>query len=169
MTMLYFAYGSNMLGERLRQADRAPSARAHCRAWLVGHQLEFHKRGRDGSGKCDAHQTGSTTTAVHGVAYRIDPAERESLERIEACGQGYAGRVVGLMTGAGALDAYTYLARPEFIDAVLRPFDWYLELVIAGAREHRLPAAYIRALEAVVAGVDPDHRRAARERRALPA
>lgn len=51
----YFAYGSNMLTERL--IARTPSARPVGTSLLPGHRLTFHKRGRDGSGKCDAFET----------------------------------------------------------------------------------------------------------------
>ena len=51
-TLLYFAYGSNLHPERLR--ERVPSAESLGVARLEAHVLRFHKRGRDGSGKCDA-------------------------------------------------------------------------------------------------------------------
>jgi len=51
-TILYFAYGSNMLSARLQ--ERAPSATAIAIGKISGHRLCWHKRSRDGSGKCDA-------------------------------------------------------------------------------------------------------------------
>ena len=45
--------------------------------------------------------------------------------------------------------AFTYHANPARIDAALRPFDWYKDYVVRGAREHGLPADYIRELEVV--------------------
>ncbi|MFZ0549683.1 MAG: hypothetical protein WAM21_02625, partial [Steroidobacteraceae bacterium] len=55
------------------------------------------------------------------------------------------------------------------VDLNVRPYDWYQELVIAGAREHRLPAEYIQLLEGVPTIKDPDESRAARERQLLEA
>lgn len=52
--ILYFAYGSNMSSARLRA--RVPSCRPIGIAFLPGHELRFHKRSKDGSGKCDAFQ-----------------------------------------------------------------------------------------------------------------
>jgi hypothetical protein len=45
------------------------------------------------------------------------------------------------------MNAFTYIARTSHVDATLRPADWYREVVVAGAREHGLPAAWIRWLE----------------------
>jgi gamma-glutamylcyclotransferase len=50
---------------------------------------------------------------------------------------------------------------------VVTPYDWYKALVIAGAREHGLPADYIAALAAAPAKPDPDKIRAARNLAAL--
>lgn len=56
--MKYFAYGSNM--SLLRLWQRVPSAVRIGVFTLQGHQLRFHKLGKDGSGKCDAYQTNNT-------------------------------------------------------------------------------------------------------------
>jgi hypothetical protein len=53
------------------------------------------------------------------------------------------------------------------VDPNIRPYDWYRELVIAGAREHKLPPAYIRGLEAVDVAIDSNAERASRARQAL--
>ncbi|WP_235272578.1 MULTISPECIES: gamma-glutamylcyclotransferase [Halomonadaceae] len=45
----------------------------------------------------------------------------------------------------------------------MRPYMWYKHHVVAGAREHGLPAAYVRALESIEARTDPDNERHARE------
>ena len=60
-TMIYyFAYGSNCnqaIMEKKGVIARTPSARPVGTSLLPGHRLTFHKRGRDGSGKCDAFET----------------------------------------------------------------------------------------------------------------
>jgi len=47
----YFAYGSNMLSDRL--CSRSPSARAIGPAWLPNWQMMFNKRSIDGSAKAN--------------------------------------------------------------------------------------------------------------------
>ena len=66
-SFLYFAYGSNLHPARL--AARTPSCHALGRAVLARHVLRFHKRGRDGSAKCDAWFTGDPTDRLYGVVY----------------------------------------------------------------------------------------------------
>ena len=59
------------------------------------------------------------------------------------------------------------MARPEAREAGLLPFDWYKEIVLAGARENGLSRDYLDAIEAVPSVVDPDPERAARNRAVL--
>jgi hypothetical protein len=63
------------------------------------------------------------------------------------------------------LSALTYYATS--IDPGIRPYDWYRDLVIAGAREHGLPEEYVRILEKVATVMDSDADRAAKNHRLL--
>ena len=54
-----------------------------------------------------------------------------------------------------------YVAASTHIDAKLVPYTWYKDMVVLGARYHRLPADYIAKIEAVVAVPDPRPDRAA--------
>jgi hypothetical protein len=158
--MYYFAYGSNMSLRRLR--ERVPSAVKQGNASLAGHVLRFHKRGRDGSAKCDAQQTGNPTHRVLGVIFDIDPAEKPELDRQEGLGRGYAIKSVQVLSADGRrIKAYTYTA--TLIDANLRPFAWYKEHVLRGALENRLEADYVQTIREITAVVDPDPDRQTRE------
>jgi gamma-glutamylcyclotransferase (GGCT)/AIG2-like uncharacterized protein YtfP len=151
----YFAYGSNMHPEWLRR--RVPSAVALGRAVLAGFALRLHKRGADGSGKCNALHTGRAEDRVHGVVYRIAAAEKACLDRFE---EGYRSAAVQADVEGVSRDAWTYLALADAIDDTLVPFDWYRDLLVAGARAHRLPGAYIARLAALGVVADPDRERA---------
>ncbi|HEB96805.1 MAG TPA: gamma-glutamylcyclotransferase [Sedimenticola thiotaurini] len=157
--MLYFSYGSNMSSRRL--LARVPSARFVTVAVLPGHHLLFHKIGRDGSAKCDAAVAGGGQRVI-GVVFDIAAREKPLLDRKEGLGNGYEQKWVRL-TGAGGdpLEAVTYYA--THTDPALRPFHWYKSHVLLGAREHRLPAAYVARIEAVEAIDDPDGERHRRE------
>lgn len=159
--MLYFAYGSNMLSARLR--TRAPSATALGTATLALHELRFHKHARDGSAKCDAVPTGRTADAVHGVLYRIAVEDWIPLDRAEGRGAGYERHVVTLDRGP-SVRIEAYLAQPGYIALGLLPYGWYRDLVVAGAREHGLPADYVERLARQESVPDPDVEREARER-----
>ncbi len=156
--LTYFAYGSNMHPLRLRK--RVPSCRAIGVGSLTGHALHFHKRGVDGSGKCNALQTGRPADAVEGVLFEITPRERRELDVAESLGSGYARETVRIVSNGEVRQAFTYLAQPGYIDAALRPFTWYKAFVVAGARFHRLPVRYVETLESAHALEDPDAERA---------
>jgi len=139
MTFLYFAYGSNMLPARL--LGRCPSAKVVrtgvARAW----SLAFSKASKDGSGK--ATLITAPNSAVPGVIFEIDLAEREQLDRHEGVGSGYRRDDTFAIEGS-TVPASSYLGIS--LDHTLRPFDWYLATVIAGAEYHGLATAHVAAL-----------------------
>ena len=152
----YFAYGSNMHPERLRR--RTPSCRVLGVGRLPGYALRFHKRSpTDGSGKCNLIHTGAPDDLAMGVVYEIDPSEKRFLDAAE--GPGY--EVVDLsVTGEGGVwEVFCYLAREAYIDEEAEPFVWYRDLVLHGARYHRLPGEYLARLERVRGATDPDRDR----------
>ena len=57
------------------------------------------------------------------------------------------------------LQVTTYIADATPINTGLLPYDWYLSLVLAGAEQHRLPPAYIKALRAFATKPDPEQGR----------
>ena len=156
---LYFAYGSNLHPRRL--GERVPSAVPIGVACLTAHTLRFHKRGRDGSGKCDAWWTGAASDRVIGVVFRLAPVDVDRLDRIEGVGVGYDVSEVRVGLTDGDTTAFTYRATADAVDATLAPWEWYKALVLLGARHHRLPADYVERIEDVVARPDPDAARAA--------
>lgn len=158
--MYYFAYGSNMSLQRLRQ--RLANIDSLGYASAPGYRVVFHKRGsHDGSGKCGL-VSGQATDLAHGVLYRIDDADKPLLDQIEGVGQGY--RCVQLSidhSQLGSVRCETYIA--TILEPGLQLFDWYLQHVLTGAREHDLPDDYITSLEALPVIRDSDPGRSARE------
>jgi len=161
--VVVFAYGSNMLAVRMQ--ERAPLSKAVSVGQLVGFELCWNKRSSDGSGKCSVTETGHPKQVVSGVAYEMCASDKLSLDRAEGLGQGYGERAVNIHTQAGRLPALTYYATS--FDPGIRPYDWYRDLVIAGAREHELPEEYVRMLERVATVTDSDVERAAKNHRLL--
>lgn len=151
----YFAYGSNMLVERLRAAHRAPSARPVSHARLEGWRLRFDKRSKDGSGKC--HLEPQPGACVHGVVYRLDENDFRTLDLAEGVGSGYQRqRIRKILLGDGTkVNAFAYLAEPGHVVDSLRPYDWYRDLVLAGAEQHQLPQDFILQLKQIDARPDP--------------
>ncbi|TGD74339.1 gamma-glutamylcyclotransferase [Mangrovimicrobium sediminis] len=159
--LLYFAYGSNMSLARL--CARVPGALPLGQRRLSGYTLRFHKRGTDGSAKCDAFFTGSENDAVLGMLYAVHLSGKAVLDEIEGLERGYDEKQVELSCSRGTrCAASTYVATA--IDPTLLPFDWYLQHVLAGARDAALPADYVRrAIESVAVVSDPDVQRGALE------
>lgn len=157
--MLCFTYGSNMSRRRLQA--RVPSARFFAVAELPGHRLRFHKHAHDGSAKCDAEETGDPQDRVIGVIYEIADEDKPDLDRHEALGFGYEQKMVELETAWGHAQAWMYYATS--LTSTLKPYHWYKEHVLVGARESGLPADYIARIEAVESINDPNTSRSQRE------
>ena len=114
MKVRYLAYGSNMLPRRIEdRLGRCPSLGA---ASVRGYSLEFHKRGRDGSGKCDAYFTGAPGETLHGVVYELTVAQRAALDEFE--GVGYESCDLAVDTASGIIEVYTYVARLRSVETV---------------------------------------------------
>ena len=160
----YFAYGSNMLLERLQVQDRCPSAHAIGPACAHGFELCFAKRSaKDGSGKATLVQRDGQLS--YGVLFAIDVSERARLDAAEGAGRHYDAvdgfQVQDLQNGL-VRNVRTYLAAPAYFDPHLRPYDWYRALVIAGATQNALPDHYLRVLSDTEAIADPAENRRTR-------
>lgn len=146
--MLYAAYGSNL--HPLRLSRRLATARLLGTSFLDDWSLRFHKRSVDGSGKCSI-QNGSS--GVHFAIYDISEADRQLLDTIEGVGSGYSEISIDV---PGFGPCFSYAASDTHIDDSLIPYDWYKKLVLAGARAHGFPAAYIEKILSVASRRDPD-------------
>ena len=152
--LTYAAYGSNLHPARLLK--RTPTARLLGTACLPDWSLGFCKRSKDASGKCTI-RPGSD--GVHVAIFELSAADKQVLDEIEGLGNGYS-EILLDVPGFG--NCFSYVAESSHIDETLRPYDWYRELVLAGARLHGFPDDYVQRLEAVPTTADPDGERAAR-------
>ena len=167
--MKYFAYGSNMLTRRLTDPSRAPSAVACGIAGAPGFVVRFYKMGADGSGKCTLVATGNDAAEAYGVLYELaesDGARLDGVEGVHTGGYKRCSVQLRCITGDAAV-AMTYVANDLHVDPASVPFDWYRDLVVAGALEHGLPARYVDELARTPAKPDPNTERVARARRLL--
>lgn len=131
----YFAYGSNMSRALMR---------AHCpHAEALGTATLDHWRflvTTDGY----ASILPSPGDVVHGVLWRITPRDLAALNAYESVDTGlYRARTLPVRSGGGRVQALVYLGRSQ---AEGRPKPGYLDLVVAAARDWRLPEDYVRAL-----------------------
>ena len=157
-TLRYFAYGSNMLRERL--VARVSTAQAVAVGVVRDYRLDFAKVSNDHSGKGDMVATSGDE--VWGVLYEFDASQKADLDKHE--GPHYRAQEVVVSTLSGDETAWAYMAEPHRRDPSKVPYDWYLALIVAGARQGGLPAAYIRMLEVTPFNVDGDEDRKERKR-----
>lgn len=154
--LLYLAYGSNLHPVRL--GERVPSARVLGTVALSGWSLRFHKRSDvDGSAKCDLLRTAAESDLAYGAVYRMAARDKPALDAAE--GAGYRQQNLEVDLDGAARQAFAYLAEPSYREESLPPYDWYRDLVAAGARFLGLPRSYVSAIEGVSAVPDTDQAR----------
>lgn len=150
----YFAYGSNMLAERLQA--RCKSANVISPAWVDDYELAFHKTSKDGSGKATLITAKELSRRAYGVIFSINDSEKADLDRAEGAGYACNKNFNVFTASASPVVVITYLARPASSDTALVPYDWYHDLVIAGAMQNALPNDYIKRLKDIAAKPDPN-------------
>lgn len=154
LVFLYFAYGSNMLNERLQK--RCPSAKPLGLNILSGYTINFTKLSKkDNSGKATILKTENSTDVVYGVLFEISLDESTKLDRAEGLGYGYEKVSATFVHNNSEVSASTYIATPDAIDDTLKPYDWYLDLVLAGSEQHSLPKKYVESILRVDTDIDP--------------
>ena len=114
----------------------------------------FHKRSKDGSGKCNVYKTQDKQDRVYGALFELSEKQKAILDGFE--GPGYDSVPVLIDSQSGKIKAQTYIAKPNNIEPSLNPFDWYKAFVVEGAKEVHLPGEYIHQLERVSSIEDLD-------------
>lgn len=148
----YLAYGSNLHPSRLNA--RLRSASLITTVVLSGWTINFSKIGRDGSGKCNIIE--ASDELVYAAIYRVSQKDLEKLDHIEGVGNGYVSSELEI-PAVGSCKVY--LAQEAFTDPLQQPYNWYKQLVLAGARLHAFPATYIKKLESVKSKIDSNTER----------
>ena len=144
----YFAYGSNMLRARLDERGVVLLDEGQA-AQVSDYNLVFNKRSIDGSSK--ANLMPAPGPNVWGVLFLVNSNSLDGLDDAEGAPGHYRRTTVSVRTPQGKREAMTYLAQPNKVLTVPdRPYDWYLALIIAGARACRgIPEEWITHLRQV--------------------
>lgn len=149
-----------MASQRLLQ--RLPNATPLCVAHLNYHRLSFRKNDAGQSGKCDIETTDNPSDTVIGVIYQMSTKDRLILDQFEGLGWAYDSKQVELISESeGILEAFTYFAID--INTSMKPYHWYKEHVLRGAKEYNLPQEYIQFIKSFESIHDPDQQRSERE------
>ena len=164
--MLNFAYGSNLLIERLQA--RVPQARFVTTGRLPGWRFAFNVRSRDGSAKANALRSGKHDDCLHGVIYELDETGKATLDGYEDVGGAYRIEHATALTERGPLEVYLYTGNESYYVEGLAPYNWYLGFILAGARQHGLPEQFIASLQSVASKGDPDSERSTGNGKVIP-
>ena len=143
----YFAYGSNLSMDR--KEKRTGCIREARVAHLPGYRLAFNKQGENG--EVYANIMPADGDEVWGVIYRCNPEAMAKLDHCEGVDSGHYTReqVTAITRSGDAVPAETYIAGEGHLCEEGRPSDRYLNCILSGAKEHGLPADYIRRVEAI--------------------
>ena len=147
----YFAYGSNMSRAIFveRRGMRPSAARW---GWIDGYRLCFDLPVGPGE-RGVANVAADDGARTCGVIYQITATEAERLDRSEGVHVGYYQRIaVVVAAGGDRVDAFTYRSPHGTVGR--KPSPRYMGLLLAGAREHELPAEYFDFLRSFELAVD---------------
>ncbi|XP_032413522.1 gamma-glutamylcyclotransferase [Xiphophorus hellerii] len=147
-TFLYFAYGSNLLKERLQLKN--PSATVYCVAKLKDYKLVFGNY----KGLASDRWHGGVATIedspgdeVWGVVWRMSISDLESLDNQENVMLGaYRPVELSVKTKGQDISCRTYIMNSC---VYARPSPQYLQVIVMGAEQHGLPTEYQEKLRAI--------------------
>jgi cation transport regulator ChaC len=149
----YFAYGSNMQSATFRGRREIEFARA-LPVRVSGWRLVFDKPSLLGFDESTANIIPDPEADVLGVAYDITEEDLAHIELTEGVLLGNYRRVtlaVQTLTATRNAPTTAVSLSSDQRDPTLRPSNRYMDMVIAGALEHRLPAEHIAFLRGVPA------------------
>ena len=154
--MIYFAYGSNMDFDRMR--ERSPNARFLFPAVLIGYKLAFTRQMRDNKGGA-ADIRESAGVSVWGVVYHLsEPDDLFALYPAEGYVPGRANNAYEQITvgvhPAGdqqqMLKAVTFtVPNQKKLSEHQKPSPQYMRHLLLGAQLWGLPANYIDQLKRI--------------------
>jgi hypothetical protein len=140
----YFAYGSNMSLEQIK--DRCPSCEFKGVVVLNGKKVVCNKLSKN---KIDhfAGLVDSPTDQVMGVLYQLSFKDISYLDGKEKGYHRNAGEFLVEEIGTGRpIDCFTYLVTNPVTPH--RPTAEYLERILKGCRDHKLPLEYMEKIQA---------------------
>lgn len=140
---LYFAYGSNLLTDRIRINN--PSALKITTGILKDYRLDFNLYGHLWRGAA-ATVIPERLSHVWGVIWEIENSDMENLDKQEC---GYDPITVVVDTADGRkLECRSYQVNAPLVDD-RRPSLVYKNVILKGAMEHHLPETYIQQLRQI--------------------
>jgi len=133
-TFLYFGYASN-LKTSIVEERIGSKVQNYIYGRLQDYGFRFNKKNQDGSAR--ANIVFSESEDVFGIVYQIDQKLRDKLLQTEP---GYELIELLIETASGNVEAFTFISQSD--DEGVHPSKEYLETILQGAKEHKLPEEY---------------------------
>jgi len=151
---LYFAYGSNMYTKQMKERLSRTSPFEAQVAVLRGYRLVFNKA-RQNAGPA-GNIVYDPSGIVFGVIYTLNQDELKKLDKKEGVHSGQYGRTeISVETvESGKIQVCTTYIAQAITNDNRRPDKDYLDKILNGAREHRLPESYIDYLNSFASGIN---------------
>ena len=137
--MKYFAYGSNMSTEYIR--DYIPSARFVMRAFLPNFHIEFRRYSEDLQGGISSIIE-APGEMIRGVLYDVEESELIAMDILEDVPQGVYLREPFFVLGEDGNWYHADLYRVAHPDGPYTPSKKYVDFMVAGAKEHGIEPEY---------------------------
>jgi gamma-glutamylcyclotransferase len=142
----HFGYGSNLSTKFLRKY--CPNAKSVMKAYLPNYRVEFrfYSESREGGISSIIEFPGAMT---HGIIYSMPKKEMDELDIIESVPEGLYTRETFLVLGEDGKWHKADLYRVADPQGSFAPAKSYLELMLEGAREHKMDPKFIKWLESM--------------------
>jgi gamma-glutamylcyclotransferase len=130
MSEYYFAFGSNMNKERMkeRNARFAEMQKGIIKDWkLVFNKINSRK---DGAGFANIEP--EKDSVVEGIIYKVEEDTLQKLDRFEGVPNHYIREMLKVENDKGVVNCTTYIANPSKIDNSLKPEKSYLNHLLEG-------------------------------------
>ncbi len=146
-TILHFAYGADMNPGQIAERCSRPTIKAVAR--LPDHALSFHGHSEtwDGGEEAVVPRPGHD---LYGVVYQLSASDADSLDAAQGVRLNGTGSYFHFPAEVIGLDGDRFdvvLHKKDRLGVFQAPSTEYLDYIIAGARVHGLPAAYVDALQ----------------------
>ena len=129
--MKYFAYGSNMDSNRIKERGINFAKREH--AIIKGWKLEFNKVSSKNPKEGYANIVMKENSVVEGVLYEIPDSDLKTLDRYEGYPSHYGRiKIIVIMDNGEKVEAVTYVAKPDKVKDGLKPSREYLSHLLKG-------------------------------------
>ena len=135
---------------------------------IRNHRFRFHKKsGKDNSAKGDAEKTSGSKDIVYGVLFSINDEQVGALNKFEGLHHGYEKKSVNVIDEKSSKQIPALMYYATDIDSNLKPYDWYKEQTVKGAKDNGLPEEYVKEIESFESKEDDIEVRRRREEKFL--